>query len=429
MSDAESVGDRQPPVCDYVGTRDVGLTGTIPRDDADSGSRPDHVSTAKLKLIIFSRPVLMRYSPPQPISRGGEAQGHAPGPSWDVRIRTRPSVPLARLTLPLFHTAVSLYSSRKCTEVSPVPRVVPLPSFADELNTGLQSTGPEGGAQRCWQPNCRCCPNSPRDPQSQPRAVARTGRRIAFLSDVFLDLHAVCSCPQSGLTTLVRSRRDSVQTRFAVARLSEQSSPQRFTSCSSTLANRLPRDQGTTDRLACHRWLEYETVFPPTPDPPRYAGATSVTGTYSGPFRGPGLSDLLTREAPTVSTAAALRFGGASGMRNSQLQERFDRLEEIIEQLGGRESLELSRSNTQDFGSGDEAARGGWCQSGRASGRENPMSPSDVSAVAEEGAEKQGAPLEGEVQLIDSLAQLRKCEVPCAASNLGHAGLEGRKQQ
>ncbi|GAA5863367.1 hypothetical protein JCM3774_005268 [Rhodotorula dairenensis] len=181
------------------------------------------------------------------------------------------------------------------------------------------------------------------------------------------------------------------------------------------------------------KWLEYETVFPSTPEPPRYTGgAPGVRGaSYTGPFSGPGLSDLLTQEAPTLSTAAALRSGGASGLRNSQLQERFDRLEEIIEQLGGRDSLELSRTNTQELGSGDEGPRGRWGHpSGRANnGRENPMSPSNVSAsVAEVEEEEKIEPVEGEAQLMNSLAQLRKYGGP-GASSVGPGGLEGRKQQ
>lgn len=123
-------------------------------------------------------------------------------------------------------------------------------------------------------------------------------------------------------------------------------------------------------------------------------------------------------------------------MRNAQLQERFDRLEEIIEQLGGRDSFELSRGTTQELGtgggsdSGDETSRGKWCHPSCSSLKANglTMSPSDtgVSALVVAGApENDNSTLGPEAQLIDSLAPLHKYDGAGAIAN----GAEGRKQQ
>lgn len=201
--------------------------------------------------------------------------------------------------------------------------------------------------------------------------------------------------------------------------------------------------------LCARRWLEYETVIPSTPDLPRSAGVPVKTtyppssALYTVPYQGPAYPpDLLTHEAPTLSTAAALRSGVTTGMRNSQLQERFDRLEEIIEQLGGRDSFELSRTNTQELGSGgcgggsgsgDEISRGmKWGNPLSSSLKANGlmMSPSDrggVSAVVVAEEEEKNDPIGGEAQLIDTLAPLHNKYDGAGAA--GGNGVEGRKQQ
>lgn len=127
-------------------------------------------------------------------------------------------------------------------------------------------------------------------------------------------------------------------------------------------------------------------------------------------------------------------------MRNAQLQERFDRLEEIIEQLGGRDSFELSRSTTQELGvgasgggSGDELSRGKWCHPSCSSLKANglTMSPSDtgVSAVLVAGApENNNSTLGSEAHLIDSLAPLHKYDGGAPGTVVPN-GMEGRKQQ
>lgn len=195
------------------------------------------------------------------------------------------------------------------------------------------------------------------------------------------------------------------------------------------------------------RWLEYETVIPSTPDLPRCAAGVPVKSayppstSYTVPYQGPAYPDLLTREAPTLSTAAALRSGVTTGMRNSQLQERFDRLEEIIEQLGGRDSFELSRSNTQELGSGgsgssgDEISSGGrWCNPSTSSGKANGLmvSPSDgggVNAVAVANEEEKNDSIGGGTQLIDALAPLHKYDGGGAAVAVVPNGAKRRKRQ
>lgn len=186
-------------------------------------------------------------------------------------------------------------------------------------------------------------------------------------------------------------------------------------------------------------------MIPSTPDVPRCAGIPvkstyPPSAVYTVPYQGPAYPDLLTHEAPTLSTAAALRSGVTTGMRNSQLQERFDRLEEIIEQLGGRGSFELSRTNTQELGvcgggggSGDEISRGKWCNPSSSSAKANGlmMSPSDggvSAAVVVANEEEKNDAIGGETQLIDSLAPLHKYDGD-AAGTVFPKSAEGRKQQ
>ncbi|GAA5986346.1 hypothetical protein JCM10908_003713 [Rhodotorula pacifica] len=185
------------------------------------------------------------------------------------------------------------------------------------------------------------------------------------------------------------------------------------------------------------KWLEYETVIPSSPAPPLYVGVPGGSaylpeGSITIPMQGSTRPDLLTHEAPTLSTAAALRSVGPTGMRNSQLQERFDRLEEIIEQLGGRDSLELSRVSTQEFGGGgggDETNRGRWCNPGRVNARGEAMSPSDAASPTSGDEDKHGNSIVmgRESQLIDNLAPLSK--LAGAGSDPVAPSVEGRKQQ
>lgn len=295
---------------------------------------------------------------------------------------------------------------------------------------------------------CLRCPNLRLLAQRQPEPgpLARTGNRAPFVPDVFLDLHAVSwlnsvSTQQTGLLTHVKTLLPLVDPR------SGQFSRQPFTRLSSTRGGHFKENRKLIGRRRACRWLEYETVIPSTPDLPRCASIPVKTtyppsAVYTVPYQGPAYPDLLTHEAPTLSTAAALRSGVTSGMRNSQLQERFDRLEEIIEQLGGRDSFELSRTNTQELaggGSGDKIAKGKWCSPSSSSAKANGllMSPSDgggVSAlpvvVADEEEEKHDSMIVreggGETQLIDTLAPLHKYDGGAGA--LAN-GVEGRKQQ
>ena len=346
-----------------------------------------------------------------------------------------------RTRLTALVTADSPCSLRSCTEVRLVSFLTSISCVSRSLTyTSTQCTGPaagaSGGSASLSASAARIYVFFPSQPQPDP--LARTGNRAPFVPDVFLDLHAVSwlnsvSTQQTGLLTHVKTLLPLEDPRSA------QFSRQRSTRFSSTRGGHSKEGARSLNDMC--RWLEYETVIPLTPDLPRCVGNPVKTtyppgALYAVPYQGPAYPDLLTHEAPTLSTAAALRSGVTSGMRNSQLQERFDRLEEIIEQLGGRDSFELSRTNTQELaggGSGDEIARGKWCNpSSSSSAKANGlmMSPSDgggVSAVvvAEEEGEKNDS-IGGEAQLIDTLAPLHKYDGGAGA--LAN-GAEGRKEQ
>lgn len=146
-------------------------------------------------------------------------------------------------------------------------------------------------------------------------------------------------------------------------------------------------------------------MIPPSPETSRNGLPASVgVGAHTVPIQGPGLGDLLTREAPTLTTAAALRqHTGGSGMRNSQLQERFDRLEEIIEQLGAREpgsSTDPTGGREAPYFVDDEARRGKWCNP--TGPHAHPQLHPPTSAPASEKADY----AETSSQLIDNLTPL-----------------------
>lgn len=350
-----------------------------------------------------------------------------------------------RTRLTALVTADSPCSLRSCTEVRLVSFLTSISCVSRSLTyTSTQCTGPaagvSGGSASLSASAARIYVFFPSQPQPDP--LARTGNRAPFVPDVFLDLHAVSwlnsvSTQQTGLLTHVKTLLPLEDPRSA------QFSRQRSTRFSSTRGGHSKEGARSLNDMC--RWLEYETVIPLTPDLPRCVGNPVKTtyppgALYTVPYQGPAYPDLLTHEAPTLSTAAALRSGVTSGMRNSQLQERFDRLEEIIEQLGGRDSFELSRTNTQELGaaSGDQGTRGKWCNPSSSSLKANGlmMSPSDgggVSAVAVAlgGEEEKHDSMivrggGGETQLIDTLAPLHKYDGGAGAPA---NGVEGRKQQ
>lgn len=240
--------------------------------------------------------------------------------------------------------------------------------------------------------------------QSQSGALARSSGRPALLPQVLLDLHGVRlavrpSASQGPWPDLFHaqgtlSRRDPGRSVLQAAQVRNRAGGS---------SNVYRADDYNRSRI-----LEYETVIPATPDPAHRNGGGSSPGSRAAAaahqavtVQGPGLADLLTRDPPGRPPSAGghqHRPSTSASVRNSQLQERFDRLEEIIEQVGRQGPGDSPARAMVDS---DENSRGTWC---------NQLGPHAFEEKLDGDGSEEGTRAEVSSQLIDMLTPLQSVD-------------------